>query len=58
MKKITVRLDSADCDALQARQIETEGKKVSGKRIKNKFVQSSKPIEFVFPPKWGIGNLK
>lgn len=27
MKKITVRLDSADCDALQARQIETEGKK-------------------------------
>lgn len=27
MKKITVRLDIADCDALQARQIETEAKK-------------------------------
>ena len=27
MKKITVRLDGADCDALQARQIETEGRK-------------------------------
>jgi hypothetical protein len=38
--------------------VETEGKKVSGKRIKNKFVQNSKPIEFVFPPKWNVGNLK
>lgn len=32
----------------------TEGKNVSGKRIKNKFLPNSGEIDYIFPPKWNV----
>lgn len=34
--------------------IETEGKEIEGKRIKNSFTESTDKIKFIFPPKWNV----
>ncbi len=42
---------------LRGSDIQTEGKEIEGKRIKNHFSASSEKIDYFFPPKWGV-NLK
>lgn len=37
--------------------VKTEGKEIDGKRIKQVFLRNPNKIEFVFPPKWSVGNL-
>lgn len=34
--------------------VETEGKEIEGKRIKQVFNQNNEKIKYVFPPKWGV----
>jgi hypothetical protein len=37
--------------------IQTEGKEVAGKRMKSVFKENKDKIEYVFPPKWNVGDL-
>jgi len=39
---------------LRGMGIDTDGKNIDGKRIKNKFLPSEKKINFVFPNKWNL----
>jgi len=42
---------------LRGMGIITEGKDIEGKRIKNKFIENTEKMKFVFPPKWNINNF-
>jgi len=43
---------------LRGAGVETEGKKVAGKRIKQVFKENNKKINYVFPDKWLVGEMK
>ncbi len=60
-KPTLIDLQNCFCESdklLRGKGIVTEGKEISGKRIKNKFMENNNPITYIFPPKWNVGNLK
>ena len=39
---------------LRMKGISTEGKQIKGKKMKAHFAPNNNPIEYMFPPKWGV----
>ena len=42
---------------LRMNGIETEGKKFKGTKMKCNFIQNTQKINYIFPPKWGVGDI-